>query len=887
MKRFKLLPFILAGLLIVPACGKQTVSKKQDSNSEAINQSSIVESSSVSPSSSSNNAASSSSTNSSQSQPTDPTDVSSLRTAIQNIKKATNYSLIFASVEGGEFTYPINNQGKEGTYSFEQSYNSQTDYYNQYWRNYRYARGKVTTTYSDLLEMLHCTDEEFKSNYQTKLASVVGTGVEKDYQLDEQTGTITFYYNDLDDEPAYTYGGYDSKNEQHYVVEEGEQPNTYIGDYLNSEYGPNEADGIADVLLENLDNTSYDSSLKAFVVSNVKDFYDCFDRNQPSKVVVYLDEKGNLDRVEGTSTSSDLVRRILFKNVGTVSMFENMPVVSRIGCEQHPGYVYDVLNGGHRLCCALCHKYVAPLEPHEADNAYHVCPKCHELSGLVANDDPDLIKNADAIEDDPSRYFFMLKKGESDNKLFDLQGEWRSEINRRFTDYQDDYSKTGYYYDEDASLLITMAINEEPTYIFDNSCLQAITEHVSLYKNVTMTYEEENYVWMIGNKTAKEYVSSATPNKTLVCYNIIYEHTTEHEIRKTPISDCETEISELCLRCGENICSYSKYNHSWLTEECTIDQIKTACPNADVENIMQKEGYNLFIKATCSKCHKTEYIGFNKNHNQNLDHISSYDEYYSFTEGSYRYDKLPYGHLLDENGKCLVCGAQKGQAGDIAFWYRDYDESMGVQTVQIVFANGESTGYDYQDEMKGNVYIVIYNLVNNNGDTIGHLTVKSVQYQGMFYFAVEDLNNHKFEFTSAHDFGADENAQGGGETIIYSSASTNTLPSEGFGFKFSDDSYMAAIRIDDYDGYEQYQIVRAAFHTGETFQIYDFSNQAGWAVSIDSYSFGGNPDSPIWTNYIDYDYLAGTYTVLQDFNAEAVYIKIKMNMDQVYFQLGN
>ena len=137
--------------------------------------------------------------------------------------------------------------------------------------------------------------------------------------------------------------------------------------------------------------------------------------------------------------------------------------------------------------------------------------------------------------------------------------------------------------------------------------------------------------------------------------------------------------------------------------------------------------------------------------------------------------------------------------------------------------------------------------------------------------------------------GGNGSSQGSGETPSpdkYTASSTGELPTEGFGFKFSDGSYMAAFRTDDSDGFQQYLISNRAFKKDQSFQLYDFGSKAGWTVNVDPYSFGGDSaSSTAWKAYIDHS--NNQYKVLKDFNVESVYIKLKFESDQLYFQLGN
>lgn len=98
---------------------------------------------------------------------------------------------------------------------------------------------------------------------------------------------------------------------------------------------------------------------------------------------------------------------------------------------------------------------------------------------------------------------------------------------------------------------------------------------------------------------------------------------------------------------------------------------------------------------------------------------------------------------------------------------------------------------------------------------------------------------------------------------------------------------MDAVRTNDDNGFSQYLINHRIFKKDQVFQLYDFENNAGWTVDIDPYSFGGNSsESTNWKTYISHNYSDHTYKVLQDFNAESIYIKLKYGEDQIYFQLG-
>ena len=171
---------------------------------------------------------------------------------------------------------------------------------------------------------------------------------------------------------------------------------------------------------------------------------------------------------------------------------------------------------------------------------------------------------------------------------------------------------------------------------------------------------------------------------------------------------------------------------------------------------------------------------------------------------------------------------------------------------------------------------------NNDGKLTEYTLVPG--YQNKILYA---------SFSGGSGSDSSNNHAGGGITDPitegdYEASSSGALPTSGYGFKFSDDTYMAAVRTNDDNDFNQYLIKHKAFSTGQTFQLYDFATAAGWTVSIDPYSFGGDSDvSTNWKSYLIHDSTNHVYKVVQDFNVESIYIKLKYGEDQIYFQLAN
>ena len=157
------------------------------------------------------------------------------------------------------------------------------------------------------------------------------------------------------------------------------------------------------------------------------------------------------------------------------------------------------------------------------------------------------------------------------------------------------------------------------------------------------------------------------------------------------------------------------------------------------------------------------------------------------------------------------------------------------------------------------------------------------------YTKVPAINNAILyaSFSGGSSSGGSGSGSGGSSTTEYKPSSSTETASDGFGFIFLGQykTYMVGEYTQDFDGFKQYKLTARAFQKNQEFKLYDFKNNASWVVPIDGYSFGGTSATATeWQKYLSND--GEKYTVLQDFNASEVYIKIKEGSDQVYFSLG-
>ncbi len=140
----------------------------------------------------------------------------------------------------------------------------------------------------------------------------------------------------------------------------------------------------------------------------------------------------------------------------------------------------------------------------------------------------------------------------------------------------------------------------------------------------------------------------------------------------------------------------------------------------------------------------------------------------------------------------------------------------------------------------------------------------------------------------SHSSGGSGGSSGGDtpQPSEYPGSSTGALPSEGYGLKFSDGTYMAAVHTDDFEGFQQYVVSKRSFKQGQAFSLCDFGSSSTWIVQINQYSFGGQVSEYIATDTSSAEAKDHKYVVLKDFNAEGIYIKLKYGEDEVYMELA-
>ena len=179
----------------------------------------------------------------------------------------------------------------------------------------------------------------------------------------------------------------------------------------------------------------------------------------------------------------------------------------------------------------------------------------------------------------------------------------------------------------------------------------------------------------------------------------------------------------------------------------------------------------------------------------------------------------------------------------------------------------------------------VYNNFVKNADGSFEIQADNAA-ENNFYVNLWNANDKGEEwFTFFLEGGASANHEGGsgsGEGQ-QSGGEGQQTGQTGYGLKIGDTPVLGEhLEEKDHQQRDQYKITAQAFTAGQTFALYDASNGATWVIAIDSYSFGANGDASKVDEYVTKG--EAVYTVVKDFTAD-IYIKLKFNDDQIYFQL--
>ena len=131
------------------------------------------------------------------------------------------------------------------------------------------------------------------------------------------------------------------------------------------------------------------------------------------------------------------------------------------------------------------------------------------------------------------------------------------------------------------------------------------------------------------------------------------------------------------------------------------------------------------------------------------------------------------------------------------------------------------------------------------------------------------------------------------QLYIGKEAEPGDLPTQGYGFLFETEAGVEPYyKVGEDKGeeeisgvtYHQYQIADFRLVAGQKFQLFDFANGAGWTVALDPYSCGANGDADKVADYIVIS--NGYYHVVQTFDTNGIYIKLRVGADQLYIGLA-
>lgn len=238
------------------------------------------------------------------------------------------------------------------------------------------------------------------------------------------------------------------------------------------------------------------------------------------------------------------------------------------------------------------------------------------------------------------------------------------------------------------------------------------------------------------------------------------------------------------------------------------------------------------------------------------------------------YKSGQYTFELDDYNKTLKCVEdQQSDTNSMYNWYKDLIEvkKMYPKAAKIEFHNSSST----------NVMVI---KVTGEGKALAiyiNTGLSDNEYLMNPSSIIGDCESVKTLGGAPANAGGNIGAAKWGISVFRAKDGStipddpDTMPTSGYGLYFSNTKYYVATKVDEFDGFEQYLASNVTFVKDETFSLYNFEKKEGWSVNIDTASLDGN-----WAEYLKKN--DNNYTVLKDFTASSVYIKLKYQQDQVY-----
>ena len=315
---------------------------------------------------------------------------------------------------------------------------------------------------------------------------------------------------------------------------------------------------VKDALLSIVDNGVYSQEKGGFYLSEEKlEELEVFGDLSAKSAVLAINDKHYPTRltIDGEEYSSVYFE---ISNIGNTVVDDKPNPVNPPQCKyrHYTSRYYHQLEGGHRLYCNECDKYLEPKENHTIVNpdGHQFCTKCRKF----LNTDSAESGFFKLVDNDTWGYGYQSK---DNNRIYisGFYGSSKAKVLRLDSNF------IARYYSTYKKLLVFKNYNISDTqlvsaYDYTNlgfSCMKVLRGAIEIFDNVE-SYEDSTMT----NEQYVAFRAAHTPSRAHEVYYVVSNHSTS--ARETVLSNCEKYVESVCDECHNVTSAYLNTDHHFV-----------------------------------------------------------------------------------------------------------------------------------------------------------------------------------------------------------------------------------------------------------------------------------------------------------------------------------
>ena len=408
------------------------------------------------------------------------------------------------------------------------------------------------------------------------------------YQVNEQTGTVTYEMKFDATNFSESYAIYDEEAKQEYSIYKDD--NGYHFNNYKYETDSNDDDSILGLfsLGEIIENGTMNSN--SGVLSYTTKADDGEDINAELRFSIvnnYLDKMN----VVASTSQARIEITVQYSKIGSTS-FETPKVVPLCDYDHNINHTpsrWIQTKAGHRLACQQCYRYLSDtMEPHDhSHNDLGICEKCGYQIGLNK-------ENVDLGNETVNEILKLRTSSETEKLIYYSESY---DYDTSTSDYNMGTSTNWRYYAEYNAISYSTSSQSD---LSDNSCVRVYNYTHQIFTNISTELataaSERN--WTV----VKETLPTLTPTYSGESFRYsTFQHNNkaDADCEKAQITPCREDTYVVCADCGQVTQVKSSVNHNYEHVE-QHDTVINSCVTKH--------------ERICNDCHEIVSTEYTENH---------------------------------------------------------------------------------------------------------------------------------------------------------------------------------------------------------------------------------------------------------------------------------